>query len=104
MTAQHAEDKEWDNTLRTACADDLPPEVAAGMARRIEEFRAATQETARGVRFHQARVVPQAVWAAVGALMLAAGILLQSLEFPNALAERISQIRTEIANGALSDL
>lgn len=104
MTFQRAKVLDFDDALRTACADDLPPEVAAGMARRIEEFRAAPRDNVRGVRFHQARIVPRAVWAAVGALMLAAGILLQSLGAPSALSERISQIRMEIANNAQSDL
>jgi hypothetical protein len=102
MNAEGRESREWecDELLKTAFADDLPAEVAAGMRERIERFRAGTarQEVRAAAR---GWLLPRSAWALLSILILAAGILLQSLGSPTPLAERISAIKSEIAGGGL---
>ena len=103
MIIQRTKATDVDDLLRKTCADDLPADVAAGMRQRIEAFRAAaSEETGRAGL--GTRSLPRVVWAAVAALMLVAGILLQGLGARSALAEKISRIRAEISSDALSGL
>ncbi len=79
--------------LRKALADDLPPDVAAGMKNRIERFR---ERATRNRRLIAVPAVPfgKGAWAALSALVLTAGGLLQALSPRNFLADRVSAIGT----------
>jgi hypothetical protein len=101
MTAEDRKGPDMDELIREAFADDLPLDVAAGMRERVEIFLSGKAKgegrvpaAAWGWFLHRS------VWAALSILMLIAGILLQSMGSRNALAERISRIRTELANPA----
>jgi hypothetical protein len=97
MIAKHDENTGLDDLLKRALADDLPGDVAAGMRDRIDNFRAGAitgdQRTAAW-----AWLFRRTAWAVLSVLMLVAGILLQGLATRNALADRISLIKTEVAS------
>jgi hypothetical protein len=99
MTAEDHKARDIDGLIRRVFADDLPADVAAGMRKRIERFR-AEKNGDRAPAFSWAWLFRRSVWAALSILMLIAGILLQGLGSRNALADRISRIRTELANPA----
>lgn len=94
-------DRDLDELLREALADDLPDDVAAGMRARIARFREAK---AAGEATAGRRTAPPAawawlfrrgLWAALSALMLVAGLLLQGGKPRSPLAERIAAIKIE---------
>jgi hypothetical protein len=93
---------EIDDLLRRALADDLPPEVEAGMRRRITLFRET--KTAGGAKAPERGAAARTwlfrrtVWAALSLILLAAGILLQSGKPSSPLADRIAAIKTEFAS------
>jgi len=94
-----AMDRDLDELLREALADDLPDDVAAGMRARIARFRA---ESAEGAPV-EAPATPwgwlfrRSLWAALSVLMLVAGFLLQGGKPRSPLAERIAAVKTEFA-------
>lgn len=97
MTADHRENKELDELLRSALADDLPADVAAGMRDRIERFRAgADKDEARAAA--RPWIFRKVVWVAVSILMLVSGILLQGSASRSPLADRISRLKTGFAH------
>jgi hypothetical protein len=105
MNAGTKKDTEMDDLLRKALADDLPADVTSGMRDRIERFRAATttgEATAAGRAASRtadrAWLFPRTVWAALSILMLVAGILLQGARSRSALADRISEVKTQFAS------
>lgn len=93
MIPQHNRDTEVDDLLRTAMADDLPADVAAGMRGRIDRFRAGTMN-GRAPAVAGAWFFRRTVWAALSILLLVAGILLQGTRASSPLADRISAIKT----------
>jgi len=99
-----AMDRDLDELLRKALADDLPDDVAAGMRARIARFREAkaSGEAAAGRRTAPppawAWLFRRGVWAALSVLMLAAGLLLQGSKPRSPLAERIAAVKTEFAS------
>lgn len=97
MIPDETQNKELDDRLKAAFADDLPDTVAAGMRRRIAAFRAGTteEETRPTISFWPVR---KGLWAALAVGMLVAGFLLQGLQIRNPLADRIALIKTEFAN------
>jgi hypothetical protein len=97
MIAKHDENKGLDDLLKKALADDLPGNVAAGMRDLIDDFRAGAITGDRRTAVW-AWLFRRTAWAVLSVLMLVAGILLQGLATRNALADRISLIKTEIAS------
>jgi hypothetical protein len=82
-----------DDLLKGALADDLPPDVAAGMRDRVDLFR--DRKIGRG----HCSVIPgfpfrRSAWAALSILVLLSGGLLQAVGTRNALADRVSAIGT----------
>ncbi|MBM3295691.1 MAG: hypothetical protein FJY82_14400 [Candidatus Aminicenantes bacterium] len=83
-----------DDLLREALADDLPPDVAAGMRQRIERFRSEKMTgEAKPSTVAWAWLFRRGVWAALSILMLVAGILLQAGRSSNPLTDRISTVK-----------
>lgn len=88
-----------DDLLREALADDLPPDVAAGMRERIERFRAETMtKEAKPSAAAWAWFFRRGVWAALSILMLVAGILLQAGRSSSPLTDRISTVKAAYAS------
>lgn len=102
MNAGPTKRPELDELLRRALADDLPPEVEAGMRRRIATFREAKAEAGAESRARAAAVrawlFRRSVWAVLSLLLLAAGILLQGGKASSPLADRIAALKTEFAS------
>ncbi len=87
-------EEDLDRLLRSALADDIPPEVAAGMRRRIVAFRAGMKkekESPAGGTW----ILSRGLWATLAVLMLIAGGLLQGFQSRSALAERIALLKAE---------
>lgn len=93
-------DRELDELLRKALADDLPDEVAAGMRARIARFRAEklTGAASSAPSAAWAWLFRRGLWAALSILMLVAGLFLQGGKPRSPLADRISAIKAEIAS------
>lgn len=93
-------DRDLDELLRRALADDLPDDVAAGMRARIERFRAENLAGASTAAPSGAWAwfLRRGVWATFSLLMLVAGLLLQGAKASSPLADRISAIKAEIAS------
>lgn len=92
MTDKNKSGFDVDDLLRRALADDLPADVAGGMRRRIERFRAgATEKSAPAAAW--AWLFRRSVWAALAVLMLVAGFLLQGARSRSPLADRISELK-----------
>jgi len=85
-----------DELLKKALADDLPPDVAAGMRDRLGRFRARTKEQEKWMPV-RTPFFPRSAWAMLSILMLVSGSLLQGLGSRNPLSDRISLIRTSLA-------
>jgi hypothetical protein len=102
MNAGPKKKTEIDELLRKAFADDLPEDIASGMRRRIENFRAAKrggEAPAQGGRTAAwAWLFRRSIWAALSILLLVAGILLQGGKASSPLADRISAIKTQYAS------
>jgi hypothetical protein len=96
MTAKKPNGTSLDELLKNAFADDLPPDVAAGMRDRLDRFRAGTMREERRMSAW-AWVFRRSAWAAVSILMIVSGSLLQGLGSRNPLADRISLIGTQQA-------
>ena len=96
MTAKPPDGTNLDELLKRALADDLPPDVAAGMQDRLDRFRAGTTEKDKKMAI-RALIFPRSAWAMLSILMLVSGSLLQGLGSRNPLSERISLIRTSLA-------
>jgi len=96
MIERRREDAGVDDLLRKALADDLPPEVQAGMRERIDRVLAENRAPA-GRAAARAWYARKPVWAAVSILMLLAGILLQGKKPSTPLAERISSLKAAYA-------
>jgi len=92
MNVQDGKIPTVDDLLKRTLAGELPPDVAAGMRRRIDRFRA--ERAAEGPP-SSARtwLLPRTAWAALAVLMLMAGILLQGARVPSPLADRISSFK-----------
>jgi hypothetical protein len=102
MTEERKENmnRDLDELLRNALADDLPGDVAAGMRERIARFRAeklaGPAPSAPSAAW--AWLFRRRLWAGLSILMLIAGLLLQGGKPRSALAERIAAIKTEYAS------
>jgi hypothetical protein len=93
MTSERRSIPDLDDLLRTALADDLPADVAAGMSERIERVR--TENPAAGTRAPSwAWLARRSVWAVLSILMLVTGLLLQGLNASSPLAKRIASLKT----------
>lgn len=91
-------DRDLDDLLREALADDLPDDVAAGMRARIARLRAAKLAGAtHSAPAAWAWLFRRGLWAALSVLMLVAGLLLQGGKPRSPLAERIAAIKIEYA-------
>ncbi|MGB7294585.1 MAG: hypothetical protein WBC70_03275 [Candidatus Aminicenantales bacterium] len=91
--------RKMDDLLRKALADDLPPDVAAGMRERIESFRRGRMMKVAGPPARaRAWLFGRGVWAALSILLLAAGILLQGKKTSSPLADRISSVKAAYAS------
>lgn len=86
-----------DDLLNRAFAGDLPPDVASGMRRRIERFRAGRTK-GEAPSSSRAWFFRRSVWVALSVLMLAAGILLQGAKSSSPLANRISALKAEFSS------
>lgn len=88
MSEKRPGSDDLDGLLKRALADDLPPDVAAGMRERAERFRAEKVGSRLAVEaagwFWRRRA-----WAALSALMLVSGGLLQGFGSRSTLADRI---------------
>jgi len=100
MTEKRTDDKPLEDLLRSALADDLPADVAAGMRARIDRFRAENLAGAATAAPSGAWALflRRGVWATLSLLMLVAGLLLQGAKASSPLADRISAIKAEIAS------
>jgi len=96
MSEKPLNGKILDGLLKKVLADDLPPDVAAGMRDRFDRFHARTTEKEKGMPI-RALVFQKSAWAALSILMLVSGSLLQGLGSRNPLSDRISLIRTSLA-------
>jgi hypothetical protein len=96
MTAKQPNGTGLDELLKRVLADDLPPDVAAGMRVRLDRFRARTTEKEKRMPI-LAPFFWRSAWAALSILMLVSGSLLQGLGSRNPLSDRISLIRTSLA-------
>jgi hypothetical protein len=97
MTAQHKRDTKMEDLLKRAFADDLPPDVASGMRRRIERFR-ADKTNGEASSSSRAGLFRRSVWVALSVLMLVAGIVLQGAKSSSPLANRISALKAEFSS------
>ena len=97
MTAKQRDVKGLDDLLKKALADDLPADVAAGMRKRIDRFRAETAGDERPAAAWD-WLFRRGVWAVLSVLMLLSGIFLQGAGSRNPLAERISHIKAAFAS------
>lgn len=97
MIKRKREDAGLDDLLRKALADDLPPDVRAGMRERVDRVLAEKRAAARPAAA-RTWVARRPVWAAVSILMLLAGILLQGKKPSTPLVERISSLKAAYAN------
>jgi hypothetical protein len=97
MTDKNQDGERLDEALKRAFSDDLPPEVAAGMQKRIDGFRIHRERARRGAESGIGLALRSA-WAALSVLMLVSGGLLQALGSRNPLTDRIS--RFEIRRSA----
>jgi len=95
MTPKQPDGTNLDELLKRALADDLPPDVAAGMRNRFDRFHARTTEKEKGMPI-RALVFRRSAWAALSMLMLVSGSLLQGLGSRNSLSDRISLIKTSL--------
>ncbi len=95
-------DRDLDELLREALADDLPEDVAQGMRTRIARFRAERMEGAltrsSPLTASWAWLFRRGLWAALSVLMLVAGFLLQGGKPRSPLAERIAAVKIEYAS------
>ncbi len=82
-----------EDLLKSALADDLPPDVAAAMRAGLGRFRERAGEKGRRPPA-AAFLVRRTVWAALSILMLVSGGLLQGLGSRNPLADRLSSLGT----------
>lgn len=100
MSANKHPNADLDGLLKNVFADDLPDDVAAGMRRRIAAFRAgkAQDEKSRAAGFWLYR---KGLWAALAIGMIVAGFLLQGLQAPSPLAERIALVKAGMSSPAL---
>jgi len=96
MTAKPPDGTNLDELLKRALADDLPPDVAAGMQDRLDRFRAGMKEKEKWMPV-RTPFFPRSAWAMLSILMLVSGSLLQGLGSRNPLSDRISIIRTSLA-------
>lgn len=88
MNEERLRGEDLEGLLRRALADDLPPDVAAGMRERAERFRA--EKTApRRVPAAAGWLWRRRAWAALSILMLVSGGLLQGFGSRSPLADRI---------------
>lgn len=92
-------DRDLDELLREALADDLPDDVAAGMRARIARFQAEKRAAAaaEAPAASWSWLFRRGLWAALSVLMLVAGLLLQGSKPRSPLAERIAAIKIEYA-------
>jgi hypothetical protein len=91
--------KNLDDLLRKALADDLPPDVAAGMRERMERFRARkTEGKPEAAAGPWAWFFRRGVWATLSILLLVAGILLQGRGSSSPLADRISSVKAAFSS------
>lgn len=95
-----AMDRDLDELVREALADDLPADVAAGMRERIASFRAEklAGPASSAPPAAWAWLFRRSLWAALSVLMLVAGFLLQGAKPRSPLAERIAAVKTEFAS------
>jgi hypothetical protein len=96
MSAKRPDDAALDELLKRALADDLPPDVAAGMREHFDRFRAHAMEKERRspISF---LLVRKSAWATISLLMLVSGGLLQGRSPRSALADRLTAIRASDA-------
>ena len=96
MNVQDGKIPTVDDLLKRTLAGELPPDIAAGMRRRIDRFRAEkTNESA--LSSPGAWLLPRTVWAVLAVLMLMAGILLEGTGGSSPLADRISSFKAAYA-------
>lgn len=96
MTSKSTDGAELDELLKRALTDDLPPDVAAGMGRRLALFhRTMTRKKERTPVW--AALFPRSAWAVLSVLVLVSGGLLQGRGTRNPLSGRISLIKTRLA-------
>lgn len=96
MTTRHQNDAGLDELLKSALADDLPPDVAAGMRERAARFRERTARKEEAAAF-RAPLFRKTAWAALSLLFLISGGLLQGRGSRNPLSNGISLIKTRLA-------
>ena len=85
-------DRDLDDLLRRALADDLPADVEAGLRERAARVRAGAERPA-----WSARLSPRAAWAVLSVLALVAGFLLQGSGTGSPLAERFAAVKAGFA-------
>jgi hypothetical protein len=103
MTSRHQSDAGLDELLKSALADDLPPDVAAGMRERAARFRERMARREEGAAF-RAPMFRKTAWAALSLLFLVSGGLLQGRGSRSPLADGISLLKTRLAvSGRLAD-
>lgn len=91
MSAEYPDGTALESLLTKALADDLPPDVAAGMRAGIERFRVRAGRNERRPRA-AAFLFRRTAWAALSILMLMSGGLLQGLGSRTPLADRLSAL------------
>lgn len=96
MTSRHQNDAGLDELLKSALADDLPPDVAAGMRDRLARFRERTTPRERR-EASRAPLFRKTAWAALSLLTLVSGGLLQGWGSRNPLSDGISLVKTRLA-------
>jgi len=93
MKPKQLDDTALKELLRKTLADDLPPDVAAGMRERLDRFRELTQKK-ETPSFVPLFLLRRTAWAALSVLMLVSGGLLQGLGSRSPLTDRLSAIGT----------
>lgn len=88
MNEERLRGDDLEGLLRRALADDLPPDVAAGMRERAERFRAKKAGAPRAA-VAAGWLWRKRAWAALSVLMLVSGGLLQGFGSRSPLADRI---------------
>lgn len=96
MTSKQPNGPDLDELLKRAMADDLPPDVAAGMREGLARFRERTARREDGVA-SRAPLFRKTAWAALSLLFLVCGGLLQGRGSRNPLSDGISLIKTRLA-------
>ena len=94
MNGNRSRESRVDELLKKALTDDLPPEVAEGMRRRLYRFRESARPQRQRFRI---ALAPKGAWAALSILVLVSGGLLQGRGTGNPLAEGISLVKTRLA-------